>query len=142
MGSGPTSGVSCSGTRFRRNLLPGQRATERGTSLLANALLLQRMIKSRTKRPRRGRISDLRWKVACGIEVDDARLPRARCQLFRAQLILKEKMRSVFTRSLEFAKQMGYLKARRLKAILDTTNILGRGAVKDTYNLLGMASSS
>jgi hypothetical protein len=52
-------------------------------------------------------------------------------------LILKEKMGEVFVRSLELAKQSGYLKGRRLKVILDTTYILGRGAVKDTYNLLG-----
>ena len=43
----------------------------------------------------------------------------------------------MFTRSLEFARQSGYLKGQRLKVILDTTDILGRGAVKDTYNLLG-----
>jgi hypothetical protein len=46
-------------------------------------------------------------------------------------------MQAVFVRSLELAKQSGYLKERRMKVILDTTYILGRGAVKDTYNLLG-----
>src|SRR4030067_289296 len=46
-------------------------------------------------------------------------------------------MRAVFVRSLELAKQSGCLRERRLKVILDTTYILGRGAVKDTYNLLG-----
>jgi len=39
-------------------------------------------------------------------------------QLFRAQLILKEKMRVVFVRSLELAKQSGYLCGGPIK--LDT----------------------
>ncbi len=43
----------------------------------------------------------------------------------------------MFIRSLEVAKQSGYLKNRRMKVVLDTSYILGRGAVKDTYNLLG-----
>lgn len=105
--------------------------------LLANALLLQTHDKVSDEEAKARADYDLRWKVALGIEVDERPFAKSTLQLFRAQLILKEKMRAVFTRSLEFARQMGYLKARRLKAILDTTNILGRGAVKDTYNLLG-----
>ena len=42
----------------------------------------------------------------------------------------------MFERSLRFARETGYLKGRRMKLALDTTYILGRGAVKDTYNLL------
>lgn len=72
-----------------------------------------------------------------GIAIDARPFAKSTLQLFRAQLILKEKMRAVFTRSLEYAKQEGYLKERRLRVLLDTTYILGRGAVKDTYNLLG-----
>ena len=41
-----------------------------------------------------------------------------------------------FRRSLKFGRQTGYFKGRRMKAAMDTTYILGRGAVKDTYNLL------
>ena len=57
-------------------------------------------------------------------------------QLFRAQLILHEKVREVFESSLRLARQSGYLKKRGMRVALDTTYILGRGAVKDTYNLL------
>ena len=49
---------------------------------------------------------------------------------------MHEKAREVFERSLRFARETGYLKSRRMKVALDTTYILGRGAVKDTYNLL------
>ena len=34
------------------------------------------------------------------------------------------------------ARESGYLKRRGMRVALDTTNILGRGAVKDTCNLL------
>ena len=53
-----------------------------------------------------------------------------------AQLILHGKVREVFESSLRLARESGYLKRRSMKVALDTTNILGRGAVKDTYNLL------
>ncbi|MFZ2090061.1 MAG: IS1182 family transposase [Desulfobaccales bacterium] len=106
-------------------------------SLLANALLLQAHDRVSDEEAKARADYDLRWKVALGIEVDERPFAKSTLQLFRAQLILKEKMRAVFTRSLEYAQQTGYLKARRLRVILDTTAILGRGAVKDTYNLLG-----
>ena len=51
-------------------------------------------------------------------------------------MILHDKVREVFERSLKLARESGYLKGKRMKVALDTTNILGRGAVKDTYNLL------
>ena len=57
-------------------------------------------------------------------------------QLFRAQLILHDKVREVFESSLRLARQSGYLKKRGMRVALDTTCILGWGAVKDTYNLL------
>ena len=43
----------------------------------------------------------------------------------------------MFEQSLRLAREAGYLKrGRGMKVALDTTYILGRGAVKDTYNLL------
>jgi hypothetical protein len=56
--------------------------------------------------------------------------------LFRARLILHERVRTVFGQSLAFARRTGYFRTRKLKVVLDTTYVLGRGAVKDTYNLL------
>lgn len=105
-------------------------------SLLANALLLQTHDRVSDEEAKARADYDLRWKVALGIEVDERPFAKSTLQLFRAQLVLKEKMRAVFQRSLEVARQSGYLKARKLRAVLDTTFILGRGAVKDTYNLL------
>ncbi|MCK5713710.1 MAG: transposase, partial [Hyphomicrobiaceae bacterium] len=106
-------------------------------SLLATALLLQTHDRVSDEEAKARADYDLRWKVALGIEIDERPFVKSTLQLFRAQLILKDKMQAVFVRSLELAKQSGYLKVRQLKVILETTYILGRGAVKDTYNLLG-----
>ena len=56
---------------------------------------------------------------------------------------MHEQTRAIFQRSLEVAKRRGVWKKgkapderQHIKLALDTTYILGRGAVKDTYNLL------
>ena len=68
--------------------------------------------------------------------MEDRPFAKSTLQVFRAQLILHDKVREVFESSLRLARESGYLKKRGIKVALDTTNILGRGAVKDTYNLL------
>ena len=70
------------------------------------------------------------------MEVQDRPFAKSTLQLFRAQLILHEGVRAIFEKSLGLARESGYLKRRKLKAVVDTSYILGRGAVKDTYNLL------
>ena len=74
--------------------------------------------------------------MALGIEVEDRPFAKSTLQVFRAQLILHGKVREVFESSLRLARESGYLKKRSMKVALDTTNILGRGAVKDTCDLL------
>ena len=71
-----------------------------------------------------------------GIEVEDRPFAKSTLQVFRAQLILHDKVREVFESSLRLARESGYLKRRSMKVALDTTNILGRGAVRDTCNTL------
>ena len=105
-------------------------------SLLATALLLQSHDKVSDAEAKARADFDLRWKVALGIEVEDRPFAKSTLQVFRAQLILHDKVREVFESSLRLARESGYLKGRGMRVALDTTNILGRGAVKDTYNLL------
>ena len=106
-------------------------------SLLATALLLQSHDKVSDAEAKVRADFDLRWKVALGIEVEDRPFAKSTLQVFRAQLILHDRVREVFESSLRLARESGYLKKRSMKVALDTTNILGRGAVRDTYNLLG-----
>ena len=105
-------------------------------SLLATALLLQTYDKVSDAEAKARADFDIRWKVALGIEIEDRPFAKSTLQMFRAQLILHDKVREVFESSLRLARQSGYLKKRGMRVALDTTYILGRGAVKDTYNLL------
>jgi hypothetical protein len=105
-------------------------------SLLATALLLQTYDRVSDAEAAARASFDLRWKVALGIGLDDRPFVKSTLQLFRAQLIVHDQVRAVFQKSLTVARRTGYLKGRKIKAVLDTSYILGRGAVKDTYNLL------
>ena len=105
-------------------------------SLLATALLLQSHDKVSDAEAKARADFDIRWKVALGIEVEGRPFAKSTLQVFRAQLILHDKVREVFESSLRLALESGYLKKRSMKVALDTTNILGRGAVRDTFNLL------
>ena len=105
-------------------------------SLLATALVLKTYEQASDEKAKTQADYNLQWKVALGVEVDARPFAKSTLQRFRAQLVLNEEMREVFERSLAYARETGYLKKRKLRVVLDTTNILGRGAVKDTYNLL------
>lgn len=79
---------------------------------------------------------DLRWKVALGLDVDEKLCAKSTLQLFRAKLVLHDKYQKVFESSIASCRRAGLLQKKKLDVALDTTPILGRGAVKDTFNLL------
>jgi len=111
-------------------------------SLLATALVLQAYEGVSDDEAKQRADYDLRWKVGLGVELDARPFAKSTLQEFRARLIVHEEQAAIFRKSLELAKRRGKFRTasgeqRRLKLALDTTNILGRGAVKDTYNLLG-----
>lgn len=107
-------------------------------SLLATALLLQHYDRVSDEEAKERADFDLRWKVALGITPEAHPFAKSTLQVFRAQLVTNDEARRIFAKSLALAKDKGFMKAnRKLRLALDTTNILGRGAVKDTYNLLG-----
>ena len=106
-------------------------------SVLATALVLQSYDRVSDDEARRRATYDLQWKVALGIPVDSQPFAKSTLQEFRAGLVVHEEQGAIFQASLELAKRRGHFTgSRKLKLALDTTNILGRGAVKDTYNLL------
>jgi hypothetical protein len=105
-------------------------------SLLATALLLQAYEGASDEEAKARADFDLRWKVALGVGLEERPFAKSTLQLFRARLILHERVRAIFQKSLAFARRTGYFRSRKLKVVLDTTYVLGRGAVKDTYNLL------
>lgn len=104
-------------------------------SLLATALVLQWHDRVSDEEARQRSCYDMRWKVALGVPLESRPFAKSTLQEFRAQLVVHAEQGKIFRRSLDLAKQRGRLKGK-LRLVLDTTNILGRGAVKDTYNLL------
>ena len=112
-------------------------------SLLATALVLQTYDRVSDDEATRRAAFDLQWKVALGVELDVRPFAKSTLQEFRAQLVVHDQTRAIFQRSLEVAQRRGVWKKghppherQHMKLALDTTHILGRGAVKDSYNLL------
>jgi Transposase DDE domain/Transposase domain (DUF772) len=106
-------------------------------SLLATALVLQTYSGVSDDEATQRAAYDLRWKVALGVEVDARPFAKSTLQEFRAQLVVHDRQRRLFQESLALARRRGKLaRHRKLTVALDTTPVLGRGAVKDTYNLL------
>ena len=105
-------------------------------SILAKALLLQSHDRVSDEEAAERARFDIRWKVALGVGIDDQPFAKSTLQLFRDRLVLHREEQAIFQRSVAAAKGSGLLKSRKLKVALDTTPIFGKGAVKDTYNLL------
>lgn len=106
-------------------------------SLLATALVLQAYDGVSDAEARDRATYDLRWKIALGIELEARPFAKSTLQEFRAQLIVHQEQAAIFQESLALAKRQGKFRGdRKITLALDTTTILGRGAVKDTYNLL------
>ncbi len=106
---------------------PDNRRVSVPPSILATALLLQTYDRVSDEEAKRRADFDLQWKVALGIELRERAFAKSTLQLFRSQLILHGKLRAVFKRSLQYARQSGLLKGRRMKLAVDTTAILGKG---------------
>src|SRR6266566_2652033 len=79
---------------------------------------------------------DLRWKVALGLELEEVPIQKSALQEFQARLVLHEQGEALLKKSIDEARGAGYVESRKIRVALDTTPTLGKGAVKDTYNLL------
>jgi len=106
-------------------------------SLLCTALVLQAYDRCSDQEAADRAAYDQRWKVALGTTEFERPFAKSTLQLFRAQVLTHEKGWLPFEASIAAAKKVGRLKANgKIRAALDTSAILGRGAVKDTYNLI------
>lgn len=106
-------------------------------ALLATATLLQVHDRCSDGEAKQRADYDLRWKVALGVASDERPFAKSTLQKFRAQLIVHDRARQILRRSIEHARTRGLIRGRSMKLALDTTAILGKGAVRDAYNLIG-----
>jgi hypothetical protein len=79
---------------------------------------------------------DLRWKVALGVELEERPFAKSTLQLHRARLHLNGKFDQLLAATNQEARRLGILKRSKMTIAVDTTPVYGRGAVKDTYNLV------
>src|ERR1019366_3117516 len=76
---------------------------------------------------------DLCWKVALGLEMEKGPMQKSTLQDFEAKLVLHERGEALLKKSMEEARRAGSLHSRKIRVALDTTPILGKGGVKETY---------
>lgn len=79
---------------------------------------------------------DLRWCAVLRKPAGEPLCVKSTFQTFRASLVVQGK-NCLLAASLAEAKRCGLLQGEELRLFIDTKPILGWGAVKDTYNLLG-----
>ena len=77
------------------------------------------------------------WKVALGLEMEEEPIQKSRRQEFEARWVIPEQGEALLKKSIAEARGADYLQSGKIGVALDTTPILGQGAVKDTYHLLG-----
>jgi Transposase DDE domain/Transposase domain (DUF772) len=123
---------------FARMYDPGRGRPSIPPSVLMRALLLQtRDEVSDREAARRSRV-DLDWKHALGLEVDHPGIGATTFSLFRARVVLHDADRQLFCAVLARAVQ-AKLFPKRVLALIDSSPVLGAGAVADTYALVAAA---
>jgi len=74
------------------------------------------------------------------MELEEKLCAKSTLQLFRANLLLNERFLTLFEASVQACRKEGLCKSnRKLEVAIDSTPAFGRGAVKDTYNLVSDA---
>jgi transposase/IS5 family transposase len=78
---------------------------------------------------------DIRYKYALNLPLDHEGFDPSLLSVFRARLLVKDKERAAFERSLEMARESGVLTDKEEQAI-DSSPIIGGAALQDTFTLL------
>lgn len=83
---------------------------------------------------------DLRWKVVLDLDLASVEPPfvKSTFQAFRVRLTLHQQEGLIFEKSVKAARDAGLLPPS-LRLALDSSPVRGRGALKDTFNLLSDA---
>src|SRR2546428_13234342 len=68
--------------------------------------------------------------------MEEEPIQKSALQEFQARLVLHEQGEALLKKSIDEARRAGYVTRRKIRVALDTTPTLGKGAVKETYNLL------
>src|SRR6266536_2673859 len=107
-------------------------------SLMMRALLLATRDKSSDRESSRRSRVDLDWKMALGLPADHPGIGATTISLFRARVVLHDADQALFRKTVRKACDAG-LFPRKVLGLIDSSPVLGAGAVCDTYGLLRRA---
>jgi hypothetical protein len=119
--------------------------TPRGTepkppALLAMVTLLQAYDRVSDAEAVETATVDLRWQLVLGcIGATKAPFSQGVLVSFRERMVEHDLDRKLLDRTVELAKETGLFGWQHLKAMLDSSPLLGAGRVEDTWNLIGRA---
>ena len=86
---------------------------------------------------------DKRWQLVLGcIGAEEAPFSQGVLPSFRERMIAHDLDKKLLDRTVEIAKRTGKFGWQKLKAMLDSSPLLGAGRVEDTWNLIGRALST
>jgi hypothetical protein len=88
-------------------------------------------------------VMDRRWQLVLGC-LGEEKAPFSQGVLvsFRERMVGHDLDRKLLDRTVELAKETGLFGWQQLKAMLDSSPLLGAGRVEDTWNLIGRALST
>lgn len=104
-------------------------------SLLMRACLLAVYDRTSDRETARRCRADLDWKLALGLPIDHPGFHPTTFSVFRSRILLHDKDEALFRTVVERAVEAGLFPRRTLQ-LIDSSPVLGAGAVKDTYELL------
>jgi len=107
-------------------------------SLMMRALLLQTRDKTSDRESARRSRVDLDWKMALGLPADHPGIGATTISLFRARVVLHDADQALFRKTVRKAVE-AKLFPRKVLGLIDSSPVLGAGAVSDTYELVRRA---
>lgn len=82
----------------------------------------------------------MKFKVALNLPLGEAGFDHTDLTKFGARLLLSKKERAAFEEILKAAEAKGLLPTKCFQQIMDSTYVLGAGAVQDTSTLIRLAA--
>jgi hypothetical protein len=112
-------------------------------ALLAMVTLLQAYTQESDAGAVEAATVDLRWQFVLGcLGATEAPFSQGVLVSFRERMIAHDLDRKLLDRTVALAKETGLFGWQKLKAMLDSSPLLGAGRVEDTWNLIGRALST
>lgn len=123
---------------FAHMYAPSQGRPSIPPSTMMRALLLSTKDKTSDRESARRSRVDLDWKAALGLELDHQGFGATTFSLFRARVVVHDADQALFKKTVAKAVDKG-LFPKKVLALIDSSPVLGAGAVKDTYQLIASA---